>query len=54
MILSPALMPSFSDGPPGITDTIYMVSITMKNSTPIPSKFPSKSSLTFCTSSAGI
>ena len=54
IILSPALIPNFSDGPPGITDTMYMVSFTIKNSTPMPSKLPSKSSFDFFTSSAGI
>ena len=54
IILSPAFIPTFSDGPPAIGFTTVMVSFKILNSTPIPSKFPSSGSLTVCSSLAGM
>ena len=38
---SPARMPALSEGPPGMAATTIRVSCWIKNSTPMPSKFPS-------------
>ena len=54
MSLSPALIPIFSDGPPSIGFITRIVSFIMLNSTPIPSKFPSKLSFVVSNSAAAI
>ena len=45
IILSPEIRPFFSDGPPGITLIITILSFLIENSTPIPSKLPCISSI---------
>ena len=52
MILSPARMPTFSLGPPGMTSTTPMVSLTIMNWMPMPLKEPFRSSVEAFRSSA--
>ena len=51
---SPAMMPSRSDGPPGMGLTTMMVSLKMLNCTPMPSKLPLSGSSASFSSSAGM
>jgi len=53
-IRSPAIIPNLSEGPLTIGDITIMVSSIIRNSTPIPSKLPSKGSFIPSKSLAGI
>ena len=45
-ILSPAIIPTFSEGPPFMVFMMVMVSLSIRKVTPIPSKLPWRSSVT--------
>ena len=51
---SPAMMPTFSEGPPAMTSTTVVVSLSTMNEMPMPPKLPSSSLFTSCRSLAGI
>ncbi|OPZ54594.1 MAG: hypothetical protein BWY89_01578 [Bacteroidetes bacterium ADurb.BinA012] len=54
IILSPGIMPAFSEGPPDIVLIISTVSVSMLNETPIPSKLPCSGSFACARSVAGM
>ena len=54
IIRSPASTPIFSQGPPGMTSIIVIVSLIIENDTPTPLNDPWSSSLVACRSLAGM